>query len=46
MNARERLVVRVLLLVARICAEDDHLKTEIKHLANHIDLHGPKDAPQ
>lgn len=44
MSARERLVVRILLLVARIVAGEETLAAEIKNLANHIELHGPKEA--
>ena len=38
MSTREKLVVKILLLVARIVA-DDAWAVEIKHLANHIDQH-------
>ena len=43
MTWREHLVVRILLLVARIVAPDD-LAVEIKHLANHIATWTPKEA--
>lgn len=42
MTFREHLVIRILLLVARIVA-DDELAVEIKHLANHISVHVPKE---
>lgn len=35
MTWRERLTIRILLMVARIVAEDDHA-VEVKHLDNHM----------
>lgn len=43
MSARDKLVVRILLLVARIVASDT-LAVEIKHLSNHIDIHMKEEA--
>lgn len=39
MTWREKCVVRILLLVARIVADDEALQTEIQHLSNHIGVH-------
>ena len=43
MTFREQMVVRILLLVARIFAEDPTLQTEIKQLATHISVNAPKE---
>ena len=42
MTWREQLVVRILLLVARIVATDEWA-VEVKHLANHIAANAPKE---
>lgn len=39
MNARERLVARILFVLARMVAPA-HIADELKHLANHINLYG------
>ena len=41
MTWREQIVVRILLLVARIVA-DEPLRSEINALANHIAVNAPK----
>lgn len=38
---REKTVIRILLLVARILASDQKLKDDIQHLANHISAYVP-----
>ena len=43
MTWREKCVIRILLLVAKIVAADEDLATEIRHLANHISTWAPKD---
>jgi hypothetical protein len=42
MSFREQMVVRILLLVARIFADDDAVEKEIRNLAAHISVHAPK----
>lgn len=49
MTWRELLLVRILLLVARIVAlgaDDARLEGEIKNLANHISVHTPSSKPE
>jgi hypothetical protein len=43
MTWREKTIVRILLLVARLICDDPRLSEDIRHLANHIDLHAPKE---
>jgi hypothetical protein len=48
MSWREKLVVRILLLVARIVASgisefDQDLADEIRHIANHVAVNAPDD---
>ena len=40
MTFREKTVIAILLLVARMLCEDPAHSQEIKHLANHISIHG------
>lgn len=42
MTWREKFVVHVLLLVARMLADDPVFATEIKNLSNNIAVHAPK----
>ncbi len=39
MTSREKLITRILLLIAWIVADNSELKREIKHLSNHISIH-------
>lgn len=39
MTFREKIVVAILLLVARMFAEDEEVELEIKKLATHISVH-------
>lgn len=39
MTWREVLITRILLLIARMVADDDVLKDELRHLSNHITTH-------
>lgn len=41
MNARERLVARILFVLARMIAPA-HIADELKHLANHVNIYGDK----
>lgn len=43
MTWREKCVIRILLLVAKIVAGNEQLATEIQHLANHISTWAPKE---
>lgn len=45
MTWKETLIARILLLVARMVADDPALATEIKHLANHVQATSPKQEP-
>jgi hypothetical protein len=38
MNWKQKTVVRILMIVARMVAEDEWLKDELKNLANHISI--------
>ena len=40
MTFRERMVVAILLLVARMFADDTAIAHDIKTIANHISVHG------
>jgi hypothetical protein len=42
MTWREKLVARILLLVARLVCDDPAIRDEIKHLSNHIGVHAPE----
>lgn len=42
MTWREKTVVKILLLVARMLCEDPAIEAEVKHLANHISVHAPE----
>ena len=42
MTWREQLVIRILLLVARLVAEDSRVADEIRHLTNHVVVTAPK----
>lgn len=42
MTWREKVVVALLLLVARMIADDTSLRAEIKSLATHISVHAPQ----
>lgn len=44
MSASDKLVIRILLLVARIVASDE-VAVEIKHLANHIEIYSKPEEP-
>lgn len=44
MSWREQLVVRILLLVARIAATDDATRREIVNLANHVQATAPSES--
>lgn len=41
MNWYRQTVIRILLLVAGLCEEDEKVRAEIKHLSNHINVHAP-----
>ncbi len=41
MDARERIIARILLALARMIAPA-HIADELKHLSNHINLYGGK----
>jgi hypothetical protein len=41
-NWREKSVIRILLLVAKIIAGNDELSQQIQHLANHISAWAPE----
>lgn len=40
MTWKEKTIVRILLLVARMLAEDSELREELQNLANHISVWG------
>jgi hypothetical protein len=40
---REHLIVRILLIIARMVAPSDALSAELKTLATHISVHVPKE---
>jgi hypothetical protein len=42
MTWREQLVVRILLLIARMVTDDDVVSAELKALSNHVSVEGPK----
>lgn len=44
MTWREQLIARILLLVARMVADDPELADALKHLSNHIGIHAPERA--
>lgn len=43
MSWREKTIVAILLIVARMLVEDDVLSRELKALANHISVWAPKE---
>lgn len=44
MTWREKLVARILLIVALLVADDPAVRQEIKHLSSHIGVHAPEEA--
>lgn len=46
MTWREQLIVRILLIVARMVADDSVLDAEIKTLANHVSVEAHRNAPK
>jgi hypothetical protein len=42
MTWREALIVRILLIVARMVADDPVTSDELKHLSSHVSVHAPK----
>lgn len=38
MTFREKLICRILLIIARMVADDPVIDTELKHLASHINV--------
>lgn len=44
MTWREKLVARILLLVAQMVADDPAVRQEIKHLAAHVGVHAPEES--
>ena len=42
MTWREQLIIRILLLIARMVADDRELASDLKHLATHIGVNAPK----
>lgn len=45
MTWREKVVVQILLIVARMLSDDAVLEQDIKNLATHISVHAPKVGP-
>ena len=39
MTWREQLVIRILLIIARMAADDPVIREDLKHLHNHIHVH-------
>ena len=42
MTWREKVLVKVLLIVARIFADDPEIALEVKNLSTHISVHAPE----
>ena len=42
MTWKEKVICRILLLIAMMVAEDSVIKDELKNLRNHIDVNAPK----
>jgi hypothetical protein len=38
MTVREKLVVRILLLIARIVSEDAAVRSDLRHISNHLQV--------
>lgn len=44
MSWREKLVARILLVIALLVADDPVVRREVQNLANHIGVHAPDEA--
>lgn len=42
MTWREQFIARILLIIARMVADDPVLRDDLKNLANHASVHAPK----
>ena len=42
MTWREQLVVRILVIIARMVSDDPVIREELKHLGTHVQVNAPK----